>query len=123
MPAYQLAAEAETDIRDLLAHSQLRFGALARDRYERLLIVGLRDIAADPMRTGSLARPELGRSVRSYHLRHSRERARYEQGIVVRPRHLILYRIATADLIGIGRVLHDAMEIERHLPGDYGVVE
>ncbi|TWS93978.1 hypothetical protein [Reyranella sp. CPCC 100927] len=66
MPAYQLSADAEVDIRDLLRHAN---------------------------------------------------------GIVVRLRHLILDRIATADLIGIGRILHDAMEMERHLPTDYGVVE
>lgn len=123
MPAYRLAVAAEADIRDLLAYSQSRFGTLARERYERLLISGLRDLATDPMRAGSLARPELGKKVRSYHLRHSRDRARHEHGIVVRPRHLILYRLATADLIDIGRVLHDAMEMERHLPADYSVGE
>jgi toxin ParE1/3/4 len=32
----------------------------------------------------------------------------------------MLYRVAHADLIGIGRILHDAMELERHLPADYG---
>jgi toxin ParE1/3/4 len=39
---------------------------------------------------------------------------------VKRPRHLLLYRILAPELIGIGRILHDAMELERHLPPDYG---
>jgi toxin ParE1/3/4 len=64
--------------------------------------------------------PELGPDVRSYHLRHSRDRARTEHGIVLRPRHFLLYRIARADLVGVGRVLHDAMEVERHLPKGFG---
>ncbi|RWE18757.1 MAG: type II toxin-antitoxin system RelE/ParE family toxin, partial [Mesorhizobium sp.] len=42
-----------------------------------------------------------------------------EHGIVQRPRHLLLYWIGPS-LIGVGRVLHDAMELERHLPTNYG---
>jgi toxin ParE1/3/4 len=32
----------------------------------------------------------------------------------------LLYRVARPDLIGVGRVLHDAMEVDRHLPSQYG---
>lgn len=119
-PSYRLAKAAQADIVDLLAWTEANFGETARLRYERLLTIALRDIAAEPERTNSIARSELGENVRSYHLRYSRERARTEHGVVIRPRHLLLYRVARADLIGIGRVLHDAMEIERHLPKDYG---
>jgi toxin ParE1/3/4 len=104
----------------LLARTEDRFGAGARLRYEILLITGLGDIAADPERPGSSGRPELGSAVRSYHLRHSRERARGFGGFVRTPRHLLLYRATAPGIVGIGRVLHDAMEIERHLPADYG---
>lgn len=120
MPVYRLAKAAQADIIDLLAWTEENFGETARLRYERLLTVALRDIATEPQRLNSIARPELGENVRSYHLRHSRERAKTEYGIVIRPRHLLLYRFGRADLIGIGRVLHDAMEIQRHLPQDYG---
>ena len=119
MAIYRLAASAEEDIIELLAYTQANFGEVARVRYERLLVTALRDIAADPMRPGSITRTELGNNVRSYHLRHSRDRARTDQGIVRRPRHLLLYR-AAIDVIGVGRVLHDVMELERHLPGSYG---
>lgn len=120
MAVYRLARTAQADIVDLLAWTEANFGEIARLRYERLLIVALREIAAEPGRLNSIARPEPGENVRSYHLRHSRERARTEHGVVIRPRHLLLYRIVRPDLIGIGRVLHDAMEIERHLPQEYG---
>ena len=120
MASYRLARAAEADIVDLLARTEENFGEIARLRYERLLVAALRDAAADPERIGSIVRPEFGEHVRSYHLRHSRERARCEHGIVLRPRHLLLYRAARPGLIGIGRVLHDAMEIERHLPREFG---
>lgn len=120
VPAYRLSATAEEDIIQLLVYTQERFGEVARQRYEALLLASLRDIAADPERPGSVDRPEFGDTVRSYHLRHSRDHGRTARGRVHRPRHLLLYRVARPGLIGIGRVLHDAMEAERHLPGGYG---
>lgn len=120
MPTYRLSATAEADIARLLAHTRRNFGAIARQRYEALLIAALRDISADPQRHRTVARPELGLAVRSYHLRHSRDRAQCAASVVRQPRHVVLYRIVRPDLIGIGRVLHDAMEIERHLPEHYG---
>lgn len=119
MAVFRLAASAESDIAELLAYTAANFGEIARVRYEWLLIAALRDIADDPMRIGSIARAELGDNVRSYHLRHSRDRARTDHGIVQRPRHLLLYH-AAPDVIGVGRVLHDVMELERHLPASYG---
>ena len=120
MAIYRLAKAAQADIVELLTYTEMNYGEIGRLRYERLLITALRDIAAEPERIGCLMRPEFGENVCSYHLRHSRERARAEHGIVLRPRHLLLYRHVHPDLIGIGRVLHDAMEIERHVPKDFG---
>lgn len=119
MALYRLSGAAKEDIVQILAYTEVNFGEVARVRYERLLIVALRDIAADPERVGSIARGELGNDIRSYHLRCSRDRARAEHGIVLRPRHFLLYR-RTLQVIGIGRVLHDAMELQRHLPTSYG---
>lgn len=118
MAIYRLSAAAKEDIAELLAYTDASFGEVAMLRYERLLITALLDITADPERRGSLARPELGENIRSYHMRYSRERAGTDEGIVRYPRHLLLYRFTRADLIGIGRVLHDAMELERHLPSN-----
>ncbi len=120
MADFRISAAAQADIIELLARTHERFGELARSRYEHLLVTALGDLAVDPDRIGTVKRPELGEGVRSYHLRHSRDRALYENGIVRRPRHLLLFRLARPDLIGIGRVLYDAMELERHLPSGYG---
>jgi len=115
MAVYRLTDAAEVDIIDILAWSETQFGEAARTRYERLIVTALLDIAGEPARPGSLARPELGADVRSWHLRGSRERARGPDGVVQRPRHFLVYRFIDPALIVIGRVLHDAMELERHL--------
>lgn len=114
---YRLSAAAQHDIVDILAWTHQQFGDVARLRYEALLATALRDIAQQPDRPGSIARPELGDGVRSWHLRLSRERARTADGTVHRPRHFLIYRPGN-EIIVIGRVLHDAMELARHLQGN-----
>ena len=111
---YRLSASAQADVVEILAWSQAQFGEGARLRYEALLATALRDIAEQPDRAGSLARPELGAGVRSWHLRLSRTRSTGTPGAVHRPRHFLVYRL-DGDLLVVGRVLHDAMELVRHL--------
>jgi toxin ParE1/3/4 len=114
MLRYRLSKAAQSDILDILAWSQRRFGEGARKRYETLIVTALRDVAAQSDRPGSLERPELGVGVRSWHLRLSRERARTATGVVRQPRHFLIYRMEAGSVV-CGRVLHDAMELARHL--------
>ena len=99
--------------------SQVRFGERAARRYRSLLKQALGDIAADPERPGSRQRPDLARGVRTYHLFLSRDRARGDQGIVAKPRHFLVYRRRGETGIDVVRVLHDATDLERHLPKEY----
>lgn len=114
---YRLSEAAQGDVLEILAWTYERFGEAARLRYESLIIAALRDVASQPDRPGSLARPELGAGVRSWHLRLSREHPKPGVGIVHRPRHFLVYRLQPG-LVVVGRVLHDAMELARHLDPD-----
>lgn len=114
MTRYRLSTAAQADFVDVLTWTNERFGEAARKRYEALLVVALRDISAQPSRTGSIERPELGEGVRSWHLRLSREHARTATSIVRTPRHFLIYRIES-DFVVVGRVLHDAMELAQNL--------
>ena len=96
--------------------SQERFGEHATGRYGDLLKQALRDIAADPERPGSKDRPDLARGVRTYHLFFSRDRVRGTLGVVKKPRHFLVYRRRGEALIDVVRILHDARDLERHLP-------
>ena len=115
---YRLSDAAQTDVIDILAWTQEQFGEAARLRYESLIVAALRDVATQPDRPGSIERQELGAGVGSWHLRLSRDRvgtgAGAWAGAVRRPRHFLIYRSEPALLV-VGRVLHDAMELARHL--------
>ena len=63
-------------------------------------------------RPGSVARPELGPGVLTWHLRRSRTRS--TGGTVHQPRHFVVYRLDT-DVVIVDRILHDAMDLRRHL--------
>lgn len=114
MIRYRLSDAAQADVIDILAWTQEQFGEAARLRYESLIVAALRDVATQPDRPGSIERPELGAGVRSWHLRLSRDHVGTGAGAVRRPRHFLIYRSEPALLV-VGRVLHDAMELARHL--------
>ncbi len=117
MARYRLSGPAKGDIVKLLAWTERQFGEAARVRYATLITAALHDISSQPDRVGNISRPELGEGVRSWHLHLSRERARTETGAVRRPRHFLIYRLE-GDLVVIGRVLHDAMELARHIDSE-----
>jgi len=81
------------------------------------VVDGQGDPAGQTALSGSLARPEIGAGVRSWHLRLSRDHIRPGAEHARRPRHFLICRFEPA-LIVVGRVLHDAMELARHLDPD-----
>jgi toxin ParE1/3/4 len=114
MLRYRLSDAAQADVINILSWTHEQFGESARLRYESLIIAALRAVATQPDRPGSITRPELGAGVRTWHLRLSRDRAGTGAALVRRPRHFLIYRF-DPDLLVVGRVLHDAMELARHL--------
>lgn len=111
MARYRLTHAAQADIVSILAWSHEQFGAEARRRYESLIATAIRDVAERSDSVGHTPRPELGEGVFSWHLAQSRTRS--PGGTVHRPRHFLICR-HEADLLVVGRVLHDAMELRRH---------
>jgi toxin ParE1/3/4 len=118
-PQFRISSLAERDIAIILEWTHEHFGEDARTRYEALLEQALIDVAADPQRAGTLARPEIARFAMTYHLRHSRVRVKPASERVRRPRHYLLYRSGPDGVVEIARVLHDEMDLKRHLPEDY----
>jgi toxin ParE1/3/4 len=112
MAGYRLTHAARADIISILAWCHEQFAEEARKRYEALITTAIRDAASRIEHVGHTPRPELGDGVFSWHL--SRSRTRSPGGHVRRPRHLLVCR-RDGDTPVIGRVLHDAMELRRHV--------
>jgi toxin ParE1/3/4 len=116
MKRFLLAPDARRDIDLILSMSLQDFGEDAADRYERLIVQAITDVAADPYRAGSNLVDDAKMITRSYHLRHSRSRADKRGHRVKKPCHFLVYRIADEITIEIVRILHDRMDIAESLP-------
>lgn len=113
MAKYRISHDAQADIVDILRFTHNRFGDAARRRYQALIGAALEAVATDPRQVGSISREELGAGLRSIHLVYCRSMPNV--GKVVRPRHFVFFRVATDQVLEVVRVLHDSMELERHL--------
>jgi len=112
MARYRLTHSAQADIVSILTWTHDQFGEEARKRYEALIATAIKDAATRRGEVGQTVRPELGEGVFSWHLVQSRTRS--PGGTVHRPRHFLICR-RDGDVLLVGRVLHDAMELRRHL--------
>lgn len=109
---------ARRDIEEALRWSLDNFGERALRRYQRLIAEALKEIAANPQLIPSYEMSGLQPGIRLYHLRHSRRRAIVEGESVREPRHFVAYLTVNKEVVVV-RLLHDSMEIARHLEGEH----
>jgi toxin ParE1/3/4 len=101
----RLGGEAQRDFEAILRWTVGHFGTAQARRYRATLLAAIRALAAGPDVTDSRARDDLAPGLRTLHVAR-----RGRQG-----RHILLYRAVSIRDIEIVRILHDAMEMERHL--------
>jgi toxin ParE1/3/4 len=114
-----VAETAADEIVSILAWSDKHFGEAARRRYDALILQAINDLAENPERPGVHVRTEIAESVRTYHLKNSRDRVPLAAGRVREPRHFLLFRVRADESLEIGRVLHDGMDIFKHVPDEF----
>lgn len=109
----RISRQALRDIEDVLAWTREQFGDRKLAEYEELIRAALADVAANPDDPHARRRPEIHPDARTFHLARRGKRAR----------HFLLYRVAADGHVDVGRLLHDAMELKRHLPEGFGAAE
>ena len=102
----RLGAAAELDFANILKWTTENFGARQSRLYRDTLVQAIGELANGPDVAGSKARDEIMRGLRTLHIARRGRRGR----------HFLLYRVATGRIIEIGRILHDSMDLQRHLP-------
>ncbi|MGK9170392.1 type II toxin-antitoxin system RelE/ParE family toxin [Inquilinus limosus] len=104
----RLTVEAERDLVSILDWTTRTFGAPQASRYKGTIVRAIAALVEGPVVPGSKARDDVRPTIRILHV------ARYGQA----GRHVLVYRQAGDTLITVLRVLHDAMDLKRHLPTD-----
>lgn len=109
----KLSNEASADIDAIWEYTAETYTVEQAQDYLALIEQGLEDIEQFPEGPTSLCHPELGESVRSYHIALSKKRS----GTRIRsPRHVIYYTLKYHDKVLVLRILKDDMDVRRHLP-------
>jgi toxin ParE1/3/4 len=102
----RLGAVAELDFANILKWTSENFGTRQARIYRDTLLQAIAELWRGPNVAGSQARDEIMPGLRTLHVaRHGR-----------RGRHVLLYRVVDEGVIEIGRILHEQMDMPRHLP-------
>lgn len=101
----RLGRQAEADFAEILRYKRERFGAGQARAYKALLMGALASLENGPVAPGSANREEIMPGLRSLHVSR-----RGRSG-----RHFVLYRPTEGNVVEVLRILHDAMELSRHL--------
>jgi len=102
----RLGAAAELDFANILKWTTENFGVRQSRVYRNTLVQAIGELADGPDVVGSSTRDEIVPGLRTLHVaRHGR-----------RGSHFLMYRIAPRGTIEIVRILHDRMDIQRHIP-------
>lgn len=105
----RLSAAAVADYRHILRWTLENFGSAQAHAYAGTLLSALKDLSEGPAITGVKQRSEIGANIWTLHVARKRRKGR----------HFIMFRVHSAqgqNGIDVLRVLHDSMELERHLP-------
>ena len=99
---------ADADIEEIDRWTEQRFGSAQAQAYATAMADAINALAAGSDVRGARARTDIQSGLYTLHLARFRRRAR----------HFVVFRIRDADhrMLDVLRVLHDAMDLPRHVP-------
>jgi toxin ParE1/3/4 len=102
----RLGAAAEVDFANIIKWTTENFGARQSRVYRDTLVQAIGELANGPDAAGSRARDDIMAGLRTFHIAR---RGRCGS-------HFLMYRAAPDSTIEIVRILHDRMDLQRHVP-------
>jgi toxin ParE1/3/4 len=97
---------ADADLDRILRWSAERFGEGQAERYREQIFDTIRSVVEAPFGRRTRARDDILPGLRMAHVRTAGRHGR----------HIVLFRVAADGGIVLTRLLHDAMDLARHLP-------
>jgi toxin ParE1/3/4 len=104
----RLSSAAESDIASIAVWTARQFGEAQALAYVETIGLALEALAGGPEIVGARTRDDIAKGLRDLHVSRGGRRGR----------HLILFRISrreTGEFIDVLRILHDAMDLKRHI--------
>ena len=101
----RVARQAEVDIVDILAWTSEQFGERQARTYAETLSLALEFLQDGPDVPGAKQREDIAPDIHVLHIARSGRKGR----------HFLVFRVAGDSLSDVLRVLHDSMDLPRHL--------
>ena len=105
----RLTAAAEADFAEILRWTVDQFGEAQARIYAETISAALNDLAAGPTIVGASKRDDILKGIITLHVARKGRKGR----------HFVMFRVGRTpdrDVIEVLRLLHDAMDLQRHLP-------
>ncbi len=102
----RLAIRAEQDFFEIVQWTADSFGPQQAAAYAETLSLAIGDLAKGPDILGAKRRDEIGNGILTLHVARQGRKGR----------HFVVFRISDATTIDVLRLLHDSMDLARHLP-------
>lgn len=104
----RLAARAEADLLDIAVWTAEHFGSRQAAYYVETLTQAIEALHEGPDIPGVKARDDIAPGIRTLHVARRGRKGR----------HFVMLRVAEGRVIEVLRLLHDSMDLPRHLPND-----
>jgi toxin ParE1/3/4 len=107
----RLAATAESDFEAIIGWTREQFGDVQARAYAETLTLAMGALIEGPELPGVRARSDIGKQLFALHVARKGRKGR----------HFVLFRADTHPnrrLIDVLRILHDSMDIQRHVPDE-----
>lgn len=104
----RLTTAAESDFADIVSWTKASFGRAQTRIYRDVLLAAIDALADGPEFLGSKAKPDVRRGLRTLHVARNGRRGR----------HVLWYRSRQSGTVEVLRILHDSMDLARHVPDE-----
>lgn len=102
----RLTDQAERDLVDIVRWTAQNFGARQAEYYAETVMLAIDALNDGPQILGAKARDEIALGIRTLHVARNGRKGR----------HFVVFKVSDEDVLEVLRLLHDSMELARHLP-------
>ena len=103
----RLASQAELDLLDIGTWTAENFGARQAEYYVETVTLAIEALHDGPETLGAKKRDDIGPGICTLHVARNGRKGR----------HFVVFKEVTGQIIDVLRLLHDSMDLARHLSG------
>jgi toxin ParE1/3/4 len=106
----RITEPADDDFRSIIRWTAREFGEQQARAYAETLRIAVRGLSAGPTLTGVKVRDDIAAGILTLHVARNGRKGR----------HFLMFRVSDREghVIDVLRILHDAMDLQRHVPED-----